>query len=1120
MTTVRLAAVLVALALAAPRAGQPAQSATERAYRANNIGVAQLEQFDHDAAAVSFREALKLNPSLAMARLNLAIALFYGGKPPEAAVEARAAVASLAASPHAHYVSGLIAKAEDRLDDAAVSFTRVAEIDPQDAGAKINLGQIHLQQRRYPEAVALFKEALAAEPYNVTAAYSVALAMIRAGQAEEGREAMQRFEKLRDSAYGVTYSQLYLSQGRYGEAIASTGDEPDLVNPAPPDVTFAQAFTSPAGVAAAAGSGARGGVTLFDKDGDGDLDLVEAGTSIRFLRNEDGKFVDHTKAAGLETFRGAPVAGVIAGDYDNDEKPDLLLLAGKGARLLHQEASGSFQDVTEKASLPQSGAASAGAFVDIDHDGDLDVVLASSAVQLLRNNGNGTFADVTKEAGLTVALQDAVGIAPTDYDNRRDIDMLVLAPNRMPVLYRNMRDGTFRDAAGEARLPAAAAFTALAAGDVNKDTYTDFFLARSDAPGTFAISDGRGAFQTVAGPDASTGALAAQFFDYDNDGVLDLLTLTPKQAHLFRGVGRGKWLDVTEQARLGTLKSGSGTFDAMALGDVDDDGSTDIVVRTNTGEVHAWRNQGGTNTSIRVRLTGRVSNRSGLGSKVEIRAGSLRQRLETSASAPAVAPADLRFGLGSRSSADVVRVLWPAGILQAETELPAATGRAHVINVTELDRKPSSCPYLFAWNGTRFEFVTDFMGGGEMGAWVGPRTWNQPDPDEYVRIRADQLKPRDGSYELRVTNELEEALFVDALALVAVDHPQGVEVFPNEGLRSAPRPPFRLFATRNARPPARVIDDHGHDVLPQLALLDRRYVDDFDLLPVRGYAAPHTLTLDLGTSSDDVVLLMTGWTDYAFSNDNVAASQHGASMQPPSVQVKDAAGHWQTVIDETGFPVGRPQTVPVSLKGKFLSASREVRIVTTMRIYWDQVLVDSSGGEFPTRMTRLDPSAATLRERGFSAETTPDGREPFGYDYDRVSATSPWKVLVGNYTRLGDVRALLTKSDDMFVVSRPGDEIALSFDAATLPALPAGWTRTFLLYSDGFSKEMNPRSASPDSVGPLPFHRMTQYPYGPSEAYPRTPAHGEYLERYNTRVVTRDVPSIDVYLKHSVAQPF
>jgi hypothetical protein len=402
------------------------------------------------------------------------------------------------------------------------------------------------------------------------------------------------------------------------------------------------------------------------------------------------------------------------------------------------------------------------------------------------------------------------------------------------------------------------------------------------------------------------------------------------------------------------------------------------------------------------------------------------------------------------------------------------------------------------------------MGGGEMGGWAGPGSWNHPDPDEYVRIRSDQLRARDGRYELRITNELEEALFVDRLQLVAIDHPQRIDVYPNEGLRQH-RSPFALRRVSGARPPVRAHDDHGHDVLPQVTALDRRYPDDFRRLPVRGYAEPHALELDLGTQATAPILLLTGWTDYAFSNDNVAAAQAGLAMSPPSLQVKDASGAWRTAIEDVGFPVGRPQTIAIDLAGKFPGASRDVRILTNMRIYWDQVLV---GTHEPgaTRETRLEAAAADLRSRGFSAEATPDGREPFGYDYERVSASSPWKVPAGRYTREGDVRPLLRGVDDMFVVSRPGDELALSFDATALPALPAGWQRTFLLHVHGYSKEMNPRSAVPDTVAPLPFRAMTKYPYGAGEHYPRSAAHRQYDERYNTRVVTRPVPTIDVAL--------
>jgi hypothetical protein len=386
-----------------------------------------------------------------------------------------------------------------------------------------------------------------------------------------------------------------------------------------------------------------------------------------------------------------------------------------------------------------------------------------------------------------------------------------------------------------------------------------------------------------------------------------------------------------------------------------------------------------------------------------------------------------------------------------------------------------------------------------------------------------------------VTNELEEVLFVDRLQLVAVAHRQGTEVFPGEGLGSPLAARFQLFATRDARPPARATDEHAHDVLPRIAELDRRYPDDFALAPIRGYAAEHALTLDLKDKDDDgsrrgekgaqklkrhaftphpsslilpsarTLLLLTGWTDYAFSSDNVAAAQSGLSLSPPALQVKDGRGRWQTVVPDIGIPVGRPQTVVVDLTGKFLSASREVRIVTNMRIYWDEILVDTSGGDFTTNLTRLEPRVAELRWRGFSAETTADGREPFGYDYARVRQTSPWKTFPGRYTREGDVRELLLSTDDMFVVSRPGDELALSFDARALAPLPEGWTRTFLLYADGFSKEMDINSASPHTLDPLPFHAMKDYPYAAPQRYPSTPAHRAYLERYNTRLVAEPV---------------
>jgi Flp pilus assembly protein TadD len=1142
------------------------QSSREDAYRANNIGVALLEQFNYKEAAAEFRRALKIDPALALARVNLGIALYNLPDLDGALRELKDAADVLPASPQVHYVLGLIARTQNRSVEGVAEFQRVLQIDPSDPGANINLGQLYMQQRKYPEALAAFRAALSSEPYNVTATYNLAMALTRSGERQEGQAMMQKFQVLRTKGYATTIGQNYLEQGRYAEAIASTGAEPGLVDTATSDVIFTDATSSilPKTLGAGPASinedpdwrslkakeitedqkrqivGASSGVVPFDFDGDGDLDLLEVGVqSIRLFRNDGGKFVDVTEQSGLKRSTAPVPITAVAGDYDNDGRPDIFLVGYGRLALYHNDGDGKFSDVTTASAIPDYPyIALSAALVDVDHDGDLDIFIAGfidlskmpagapskpptfpddflgAPNMLLRNDGNGKFTDITAAAKVSGSSGHGFAVVPTDFDNHRDIDLLIVNYGSAPTLFSNQRDGTFRDIATDVGLNTKGRFTCVAAGDLNKDDFTDFFLGKADGPGLFAISDGKGRFVTSPAPSGTEGSTRAQFLDYDNDGLLDLVIVPGQTARVFRNLGT-RWENVTDRAVAGDLLKEQAPR-ALASGDIDGDGDTDLVFRVATGDLKIARNDGGNrNRSLKVQPTGRVSNRSAVGAKIEVRAGSLKQKLETYAATPAPAPADIIFGLDKRPGADTVRILWPAGIVQAETEIASAKsiGLMAVLQITEIDRKPSSCPYVYTWNGDRFEFVTDFMGGGEMGYWEAPGVRNHPDPDEYVRIRDDQLKQRDGRYELRVTNELEEAIYVDRVQLIAIDHPSDTEVYPNEGMTDPPRS-FKLFTTHNAHPPRFAIDDHGCDVTKRIAKLDRHYPDDFELHKIRGYAGMHTLTMDLGEPAKGrTLLVLTGWTDYAFSSDNVAAAQSGLSLKPPELQVKDAKGHWRTAIADIGIPVGRPQTIVLDLTGKLLTPNREnrreVRIVTNMRIYWDQILVDTSSGGAPVELTRINPATADLHWRGFSAEVSPDGRQPFSYAYDRVTFSSPWKVMPGRYTREGDVKELLTRTDDMFVISRPGDEISLSFDATKVRPIPKGWRRTFLLYADGFSKEMDINSASPDLVTPLPFHAMKGYPYSEEESYPMTRAHREYIERYNTRLVRSPLPPIE-----------
>ncbi|HEV7377931.1 MAG TPA: FG-GAP-like repeat-containing protein, partial [Pyrinomonadaceae bacterium] len=831
-----IAFILSALVLQGLTQTSPAPQRTvagrEEAYRANNLGVALLEQYKYKEGAESFTRALQLDPKLAIARINLSIALFNVPDAAGAQREAEKAAALNPNAPQPHYILGLIAKSQNRTDDAIAAFERVLKIDPRDVGANVNIGQLYASARNYTEAANVFRTALEVDPYNMTALYNLGLALTRSNQRAEGQQAIQKFQDLRQRGTGTTIGQNYLEQGRYSEAIASTGAEPELVDKAVPAVTFVDATANmlPAkgsvgapGPASLVGhrSGRNdlsdaeareeiaatlgGAVTLFDYDNDGDLDLLRVSpTDQRLYRNDGGKFVDVTEQSGALSAKSISIGtSAVAGDYDNDGKPDIFVMRYGGASLYHNDGNGKFSDATTASGIPNYPyLSSAVAFVDVDHDGDLDIFiggladlsklpkanenkllenLAGAPNMLLRNDGNGKFTDITAAAKVGGERGRAVAVVPTDYDNHRDIDLLVVNFGKPPDLYSNQRDGSFRNVSREVGLDVGGHWTSAAAGDLNKDGFTDFFFTSGDGPGLFALSDGQGKFKTVPAPAGSGIENVAQFIDYDNDGLLDLLMVT-NSVNIWRNLGDG-WMNTSERTVARELTHvATDPIDAssrvLASGDLDGDGDTDLILRSASGELKIARNDGGNlNHSLRVNLLGRVSNRSAIGAKIEMRAGSLGQKLETYSSYPAPAPADVVFGLGTRARADAVRVLWPAGIVQAEMEAaraPDPKKTTTTLPITELDKKPSSCPFLYTWNGERFEFITDFMGGGEMGYWESPGHYNTPDPDEYVRIRADQLKERNGRYEIRMTNELEEVLYVDRVQLLAVAHPVGV----------------------------------------------------------------------------------------------------------------------------------------------------------------------------------------------------------------------------------------------------------------------------------------------------------------------------------------------------------
>src|ERR1700732_2756383 len=287
-------------------------------------------------------------------------------------------------------------------------------------------------------------------------------------------------------------------------------------------------------------------------------------------------------------------------------------------------------------------------------------------------------------------------------------------------------------------------------------------------------------------------------------------------------------------------------------------------------------------------------------------------------------------------------MLWPTGVLQDEIQVAGDKQQ----NVLEIDRRGSSCPTLFVWNGERYQFVADMLGAGVVGHWVGANQRDIPRPTEYIKVDRNTIREKDGKLSFRFMEPLEEAVYLDQVKLLAVDHPADTDVYPNEYFASnPPYPNFKVIASRDARPPAGAHDEHGHNLLPDL--LAHRYFGDFGVTQFLGFAKLHSLELDLGEpyGGGPLWLLLNGEVEYFSANSMYAADQAGVEAISPYVEAllpneKDANGKWKRVIDDMGFPAGGPRTMTADLAGKLPVGTRKIRITTNLQIYWDRILID------------------------------------------------------------------------------------------------------------------------------------------------------------------------------------
>jgi tetratricopeptide (TPR) repeat protein len=861
------------------------------------------------------------------------------------------------------------------------------------------------------------------------------------------------------------------------------------------------------------------GCTVGDFDNDGYPDLFVTGIGKqRLLRNDrNGRFEDVTQQAGLDKINSVCLSAAFL-DLDQDGDLDLLITeyAGTATQALILLEKG-------KADFPTG----TGVLVYLNV-GEAKPANPSQDPPPLPPR----FQRAERSVEAAFRSRPATTLCVTDLDNDNDLDVLVFPDLETPEMVLNDRLLRFH----RKMLPVPADFRpsrwngALVLDQSHREQ-SDLFLLRAGEAPLLLLNRSK---RTILGRelDFEPGAtdspplLQAQAVDIDLDGWTDIVGLSDKHKPVLLQNDGTRLVHRNEA--LGLDSAWPNDLVAVSTVCFDPSGFADLLVWSESIGLQHYVNQKNGNYGLLVIPTGhrRVDKRGdasrcnadAVGVRVIAQAVDHETSVENTTLAAGLGQSrqPLQLGLGQHPKPDVVRLRWPDILVQAELDLNP--GQVYVID--QENRKDISCPVLFTWNGQRFTFVTDFLGASSMGELGPDRSCRPPRPEESVKIEADQLVPKDGHFILKIAEPMSEVVYLDRVQLIVLDHPADTRVYPDERFVTIGGPASQdLLAFREEIYPARARDHHGRDVTQTLRAWDRRTVDDFARRAWLGYAEEHWVELDFGDRlakfgpQHQLILCMAGWTDYPYPESIWAATQAGVALQHPTLERLGPDGKWQTLLADAGFPAGLPRMMTVDVTGKLGGSACVVRLRTNMDVYWDQIFVapvvermpaaavgkgGRSSGVF--RAHCLEVKDAILETRGCAQEFSPDGGKPTLYDHDRRDSV-PVTHLSGNLTRLGPVTELLLERDDRFVLFGPGDEVTVRFDARNLPELPKGWKRSYVLRTWGYSKDCGPFTATGETIEPLPFQKMSRYPYGPEEHYPRDAFHQEYLKEYDTRHV-------------------
>ncbi len=869
---------------------------------------------------------------------------------------------------------------------------------------------------------------------------------------------------------------IVLSEGRirvYSRGASSSGDW-QLLMETPADAGLLESFL------------------LVDVDRDFDRALSDLKTPA-LLQDRDGDRKTVTDPAQKNRW------------YDTD--PDLVAWSGRAVTVYRNQAAADGTRLFEiQAKLDAPADVHQIVAADLEADGDLDLIAATSSGMALWKNLDGTQFELITE-GLSLPDYPVAGLAIGDWNRDVAMDIVGVSAAGKAGTLQNMLHGRFRwltDTDGLSDIPSA---SVIRIGDFDANLSWD---AVTGGPSGVhlqmtqtAVTGGMSVLKAQKLSDRPVSAL--QLSDFDNDGVTDILAAGESGVILLRGKPGGTFEDVSSLLPDDVKNSSVARLSVM---DYDDDGDEDPLLVSADGTLHVLLNDGGnTNHWLDVVARAVAQDEQFKSQRVNMHAigGVMEMRAGTAFQAHIIDRPRLRLGLGKSTGADVIRIIWTDGVPQDIVTPELLRSRIGILAPQILK---GSCPYIYTWNGEKFEFFSDCL-------WAAPIGLVQANGDlaptrewENLLIPGSQLAPRNGRYVLQFTEELWEAAYFDEVRLAAIDHPADVSVFTNEKVGSPEMAAHRIHTVRDRRLPKSVVDSRGTDLLPGLMSQDGNYIQAFEGRKIQGLTDPWSMEFDPGLDEKptSLRLVLIGWVFPTDTSLNVAIQQNAqlAPPAPPSIEVKDSSGQWTMVKPFIGFPSGKTKAMVVDLSDAFLTNDFRFRLSSSMELYWDAAFFIVDEADAQTSVHDCDLKAADLHFRGFSRRVYADnalfrnGHAPEGYDYDSVTTAPRWPAMMGRFTRYGHATELLQAQDDRMVVMGPGDELTVEFEVPR-EAIPEGWVRDFVLYNVGWDKDADLNTVYGQSSEPFPSRSMTRYPFSEGEMEVPSPEHLQYLDEWQTR---------------------